>query len=168
MSTWQVSFPPFYTLQKNEETKKKQLDAWSSLVIEHRRRTSASTVDLSQIRSSDLFTNSKIERQASIELVEAVFSQLVHKGNAIWKDKSKSKCLLSPHSFSSLAAALYNWAQMSGNINQVCTVFELSQGEDIGGEIFKNVPEDIIIIALKLLQKERKAELIGTDGVKFF
>ena len=31
MSAWQVSFPPFYTLQKNEETRKKQLDAWSSL-----------------------------------------------------------------------------------------------------------------------------------------
>ena len=70
---------------------------------------------------------------------------------------------------------------MSGHINQVCTIFELSQGEEIskeiekflfkhfsGGEIFQNVPEEIIIIALKLLQKERKAELIGTDGVKFF
>ncbi|CAG5111574.1 Oidioi.mRNA.OKI2018_I69.chr2.g5868.t1.cds [Oikopleura dioica] len=165
---WQVSFPPFYTLQKNEETRKKQLDAWSSLVIEHSRKTSTSTIDLSEIRRSVLFTNSKIERQASIELVEAVFSQLVQKGNAIWKDKSKSKCLLSSQTFSSLAAALYNWAQMSGHINQVCTIFELSQGEEISGEIFQNVPEEIIIIALKLLQKERKAELIGTDGVKFF
>ena len=155
----------------------------ADLVIEHSRKTSTSTVDLSEIRRSVLFTNSKIERQASIELVEAVFSQLVQKGNAIWKDKSKSKCLLSSQTFSSLAAALYNWAQMSGHINQVCTIFELSQGEEIskkiiwggillkvfsGGEIFQNVPEEIIIIALKLLQKERKAELIGTDGVKFF
>ena len=105
-------------------------------VIEHSRQTSTSSIDLSQIRRTDLFTNSKIERQASIELVEAVFSQLVQKGNAMWKDKSKSKCLLSPHSFSSLAAALYNWAQMSGNINQVCTVFELSQGEDISQFLF--------------------------------
>lgn len=106
------------------------------LVIDHSRQTSASTIDLSTIRRTDLFTNSKIERQASIELVEAVFSQLIQKGNAMWKDKSKSKCLLSPHSFSSLAAALYNWAQMSGHINQVCTVFELSQGEDTSRCLF--------------------------------
>ena len=38
MSAWQLSFPPFYTLQKNEETRKKQLDAWSSLgeIEDHR------------------------------------------------------------------------------------------------------------------------------------
>ena len=109
----------------------------ADLVIEHSRKTSTSTIDLSVIRRSVLFTNSKIERQASIELVEAVFSQLVQKGNAIWKDKSKSKCLLSSQTFSSLAAALYNWAQMSGHINQVCTIFELSQGEEISKKIFR-------------------------------
>lgn len=109
----------------------------ADLVIEHSRKTSTSTIDLSEIRRSVLFTNSKIERQASIELVEAVFSQLVQKGNAIWKDKSKSKCLLSSQTFSSLAAALYNWAQMSGHINQVCTIFELSQGEEISKKIFR-------------------------------
>ena len=30
---WQHSFPPFYTLQPHQETRRKQLDAWRSIVL---------------------------------------------------------------------------------------------------------------------------------------
>ena len=30
---WQHSFPPFYTLQPHQETKRKQLEAWRSIVL---------------------------------------------------------------------------------------------------------------------------------------
>jgi ESCRT-II complex subunit VPS25 len=30
---WQHSFPPFYTLQPHQETQRKQIDAWRSVVL---------------------------------------------------------------------------------------------------------------------------------------
>ena len=36
------------------------------------------------------------------------------------------------------------------------------------GEVFEGLEEGVLKIALKQLQKEKKAEVIGEDGVKFF
>ena len=30
---WQHSFPPFYTLQPHQETQRKQIEAWRSIVL---------------------------------------------------------------------------------------------------------------------------------------
>lgn len=39
---------------------------------------------------------------------------------------------------------------------------------NLGGETFQGVDESVLKLAFRLLQKDRKAEIIGDDGVKFF
>ena len=36
------------------------------------------------------------------------------------------------------------------------------------GEIFENIDESVLKVALRILQRDKKAEIIGDDGVKFF
>lgn len=55
--------------------------------------------------------------------------------------------------------------------NNVVTLYELTQGEDVGEEEFNGMSQDVLIKVLKVLENSRKCELILEDdiqGVKFF
>ena len=45
---------------------------------------------------------------------------------------------------------------------------DMNQYKYSGGEIFENIDESVLKVALRILQKDKKAEIIGDDGVKFF
>merc|ERR1712130_187642 len=109
-----------------------------------------------------------IDRRASVQLIQAVFDDLHRRGHLHWLDKQCQRGFICPITFAALANAVYTWAQASGNINQVCTFYELTNGDDIVGEVFEGLDEGVLKIALRQLQKEKKAEVIGEDGVKFF
>lgn len=55
--------------------------------------------------------------------------------------------------------------------NNVVTLYELTQGEDVGEEEFMGMLQDVLIKVLRILESGRKCELILEDeiqGVKFF
>lgn len=55
--------------------------------------------------------------------------------------------------------------------NTVVTLFELVQGEDVAGEEFSAMHQDVLVKVLRVLENERKCEVILEDdiqGVKFF
>jgi ESCRT-II complex subunit VPS25 len=76
---WQYSFPPFFTLQINEDTKKKQLDAWCDLVLAYCKQTRSFQLDLIESQSSELFNNKKIDRKCSLELIAVIIDELVRR-----------------------------------------------------------------------------------------
>ena len=43
---WQYNFPPFFTLQPNEDTKNKQIDAWCDLILKYGREKRIFQLDL--------------------------------------------------------------------------------------------------------------------------
>ena len=57
---WQYDFPPFFTIQPNTDTRRKQLDAWCDLVLAYHRTTKSYLLDVNEALSSPLFYNSKI------------------------------------------------------------------------------------------------------------
>ena len=57
---WQYDFPPFFTVQPNTDTRRKQLDAWCDLVLAYHRSTKTYLLDTNEAQSSPLFNNSKI------------------------------------------------------------------------------------------------------------
>ena len=60
---------------------------------------------------------------------------LEKKKNFIFLDKDRESGVISPKSFDTLARDMYDWAQASGNIGQVCTFYELSTDGDSGTKI---------------------------------
>ena len=59
---WQYGFPPFFTLQRNVDTRAKQLDAWCDLVLDYHRHNKTYTMDVQEAQTTPLFYNSKINR----------------------------------------------------------------------------------------------------------
>ena len=90
------------------------------------------SVNFGEIRNSPLFKNDKISRKASAQLIQAIFDTLEKKFNFAYFDGNRESGILSEKPFSQLARDIYDWANASGNIGQVCTFYELSEGNDTG------------------------------------
>ncbi|XP_033227980.1 vacuolar protein-sorting-associated protein 25 [Belonocnema kinseyi] len=168
---WQYSFPPFFTLQPHSETRAKQLSAWKNLVLEYYRVTKQAIVDIREVQSSALFNNTSINRKLPSEVVLIILEELAKSGNASPLDKSKQRWLVYSHTLEEWGEIVYNWAQENGFVGSVCTLFELTQGEDTVNQEFYGLDTEVLIRSLRTLESSKKAELIMFDehqGVKFF
>lgn len=168
---WQYSFPPFFTLQPNLDTRQKQLDAWSSLVLSFHRHYHLYSLDVAEIQISELFQNKAISRKLNLDAIYLVLEELRKKGHIEWKDKQRRSCLLMWRTPEEWGKHIYKWACDNGMSNSVCTLFELANGDDTIGQDFHGLDLEILSKALKTLEIDRKAELMsfdGSEGVKFF
>lgn len=86
-------------------------------------------------------------------------------------DKRKYEWHIFWFTLDELGERIHNFAIDNGMTNTVCTLFELSEGENTVNEEFHGVDNAVLVKALKALEKRGKCELILCDdveGVKFF
>ncbi|KAG8041928.1 hypothetical protein G9C98_007232 [Cotesia typhae] len=110
-------------------------------------------------------------RKLSAEVVQLILESLQKSGNATPLDKTKQRWLIHWHTLEEWGNIVYNWAQENGFINSVCTLFELTQGENTVDQEFYGIDTEVLIRSLRTLEAQGKAELIMFDenqGVKFF
>jgi len=166
---WQHSFPPFYTLQPHKETRQKQLETWRAIVLDYCQAKNVSTVDVAQLIKSDLFHNKAIKRQLTGEALDAVLDDLRSRGHLEWLDKGRKRCRIFWRTPEEWGELIYFWARENGLTNTVCTLYEITDGEDAAGKPFDNLEKETVLAALKTLQAKKKAEIFdGDEGVKFF
>lgn len=170
---WQYSFPPFYTIQPNSETRRVQMTSWCQLILDYCRHSRHFSISVSDAPRSPLFHNAKIKRGLSEDDIRLVLDEMVSSGKAQWTDKSKISCDILWRSVEEWASMIYNWVSQQGMTGgSVCTLYELISGDDTAHQEFHGIPEDLAIRALKSLQIKGKAELMSQDGnvegVKFF
>lgn len=165
---WQYSFPPFFTIQPNLETRAKQVEAWKSLVLDYHRASRQAVLDIAEAERSPLFNNNAIKRRLPSEGIILILEALAKKGNADPCDKSKIRWYIYWHTLAEWADIVYSWAQETGQTNSICTLYEIINTPD---QEFNGLHQDVLIKALKVLESQRKAEVILEDdmsGVKFF
>jgi ESCRT-II complex subunit VPS25 len=166
---WQHNFPPFYTLQPNLESRKKQLEAWRTIVLDYCQRRSLTSLDLREAAQSELFNNTSIQRRLTDEALRAVFKELEAKGNLEWNDKAQTRCNIYWRSPGEWGSLIYNFVKQKGATNTVCTFYELTEGPDVVGQPFHGLDETLLIKSLKTLELQKKAEIFdNNEGVKFF
>lgn len=168
---WQYEFPPFFTLQKTLITREKQLEAWSQLVIDYCEFYKIYTINIADISNSELFVNSVLNRKLPADGIRAVFEFLEHKRHIDWLDKYKNRCHIYWRRPEEWATLIYGWAVSNGLLNTPCTLYEITQGDDVTQESFYGLDKDVLLKALRILVDQRRAQLlnIGTEaeGVKF-
>jgi len=173
---WQYGFPPFFTLQPNMDTRKKQMEGWSALILAYCRHHKIFVLDLPAALSNSLplFHNKEIERRLSSDALKAIFEYLHDQGQCDWLDgKERNSPLIFWKTPTEWGNLIYNWAVNTGNTDTVCTIFELTEGDDISGEEFAGIDDRALVKALTTLEQQRRAEIIRDDnddiqGVKFF
>ena len=168
---WQYNFPPFFTIQPNIDTRKKQLEAWCELVLSHQKGKKSYSLDVKEAQSG-IFHNQEINRKLSEDGIQMVLEELRKKGHLEWKDpKVKKECLIMWRTPEQWGKMIYDYITANSMTNTVCTLFELSNGEDTEGLEFHGIENWLLLRALKTLEADGKAELImfdGNEGVKFF
>lgn len=186
---WQYSFPPFFTLQPNEDTRKKQLDAWCDLVLAYCKQKRLFQMDIVESQSSELFNNRKIDRKCTLELIVTIVDELVKLGRAEWipsrdsagrtqksppqQSSSRRTCYIYWHTLEEWSKLIYDYVVRNGMQNTVCTLYELTESADCKKEEFYKLDPDVLKKSLAILEQKRKAEMIYLDdntdqGVKFF
>lgn len=165
---WQYDFPPFFTIQKNADTKLKQMEAWSALILNYHKHHKILKIRVADSLSSQLFCNKAIDRKLNTDAVTALLNYLEAKGSIEWDDKQCTCCTVLWNNMDQWSDLVYKWALQSGSVNTVLTVHELIEGDGTTGEQFHGLDNWFMLKILETLSKKGKAEMIGEDGVKIF
>lgn len=158
-----------YRIQLHGKTKELQVSVWASLVLKyfrHNRKTQLTIGD-----ESVLFSNQKIQRKLSNDGILLIMEELEKSGNASPVDKTKLQWEIYWHPLDEWGNIIYKWASDNGMTNTVCTLYELSQGENSVNEEFYGLDQSVLVKSLRTLQAKQKCELMSFDdneGVKFF
>ncbi|XP_065051836.1 vacuolar protein-sorting-associated protein 25-like [Rhopilema esculentum] len=171
---WQYSFPPFFTIQPNTDTRTKQLEDWCSLLLQYCKYHSIYKIDIGDAQSSSLFWNKAINRRLQTEGINSIMERLKDQGNLEWEDsKTKNRCFVYWRTPEEWADVINAWVKTNGLDDTVCTLYELTSEEGVGNDEFKGIDMFVLKKALQVLERRGKAQLIVGDdtmeeGVKFF
>mmetsp|Transcript_122071 Transcript_122071/g.352801 ORF Transcript_122071/g.352801 Transcript_122071/m.352801 type:complete len:180 (-) Transcript_122071:954-1493(-) len=167
------SFPPFFTIQPVLETREKQLALWRQLILEYHAQQGQPIL---LVKDCPLWKNPEIQRELAPEDVQVVLKSLVEDGSAEWMN-DQQQCRILWKKPPQLAAELYTWAQSSGHIGGILTVYEILNGEGDGEDetlqnMLAGIDEDVLRRGLKILEGQGKCtifqgETSNEDGVKF-
>ncbi|KFD52863.1 hypothetical protein M513_06173 [Trichuris suis] len=176
---WQYSFPPFFTqvvLQPNVETRRRQLEAWASLVLKYAEEKKISQLVVLDAQQCELFHNVKLNRKLNLDGITSVLDCLRDKeklvferrslnvsitlafawnalSRVIWLDKQRSRCRIYWKSPAEWAELVYDWASRLGFRGTVCTLYEITHGPDSAGEC-----------RLKFMKQEQQVNFISLSG----
>jgi len=182
---WQYSFPPFFTLQPNEDTRAKQLDAWCDLVLNYCSHKGIFQIDLTDAQNLELFYNKKIDRKCSLDLITTILTELVKKDRAQWissdqvspkkshQQQNHRKCLILWNTLDEWSKLIYEYVDRKSLQGTVCTFYELTEAKEVRNEKFSRIDKVVFRKSLAVLEKQGKAEVFQLDeaeehGVKFF
>ena len=149
------NFPPYFTLQPNEETQQRQLELWRELVLRYCQSKRIFCVDL-QSDAFPLFSNTKIQRSLNMKFKLALFDRMASHGYAGWQDSSKRTALVFWRSLDDWADAIYTWAKQSARDDAVMTLDELATGVETRGQVFHQMDSSVLERALGVLEQRGK------------
>jgi len=168
---WEYNFPPFFTIQPNLETRKAQLEAWRSLVLDFCQQNNIHQLHIRDWLNKSPFCNEAIDRRLNLESLKIVINSLVEKRFAEWvSGKEKETCLIYSRPLEQWATIIYDYVKEKSLQNTILTFYELLEGDSTKDRDFHQLDEIIFVKALKILEKSGKAAVIemdGNRGVKF-
>lgn len=173
-----TTFPPFYTLQPNLTTRARQLTLWSQFILSYAAHNRLYRLSLSS-PPADLFANPAIHRALSEPDIRSVLDHMALPANGArveWisagaKGERSASCWVFWRTLAEWADLIYGWVDETGQKGSVLTVYELREGEAVGGKEWVGMEEEMLRKVLGVLVKKGRAQVFGLDeeaGVKFF
>lgn len=167
---WEYEFPPFFTIQPNLETRKLQLEAWRSLILDYFQDQNIHQLHLRDWLGKPPFANEAINRRLDLDSMKLIINSLVGKKFAEWIDKDQGTCLIYSRPPEQWAQIVYDYVKEKSLHNMIMTFYELLEDDSTKDYEFHQLDEIIFLKALKILEKSGKAAVIeidGNKGVKF-
>ncbi|EJS43077.1 vps25p [Saccharomyces arboricola H-6] len=187
------SFPPLYTRQPNSLTRRQQINTWIDIITQYCKSKSiwymAADGTLINDDASDngttdnedskkdhinLFNNEDIQRSVSQVFIDEIWLQMVKEGKCLPIDQSgrKSNNAATTRYFilwknlDNWASLMLQWFEESGKLNQVITLYELSEGDETLTWEFHGMPENLLYYCLKPLCDRNRATMLKDENGK--
>jgi len=167
-----LDFPPFYTIQPVQQTRDKQLELWKQVILKS--CSQGGTTMLVELATFAAFANPKIRRELDMEGRQTVGDYIVQLGFAEWEDPTtKTRLRIFSKTPEAFASIVYDWAKQTGRVGDaICTFYEIHSGDDTAETELAGIHEDVLMKALKILEKQGKAQhfpgsTMDETGIKF-
>jgi hypothetical protein len=95
---------------------------------------------------------------------DVVLCHLVATDHGEWLDEQHSQFLVLWETAQELANAIYSWAQKTGKIGEIYTVYDIYAEDDSADENFHGLHPRCIVKALTRLQEGERAKVSRTEG----
>jgi len=128
---------------------------WSKVLFDYARYAILHILYLRQLEAEKPFSNFEERSEALKEIAD----ELVEREKAEWLSKSKEKLRVYWKSLDNWAEEIYQWAMEISPLEPIL-IFEIRESN----REFSNLPKEDIIKIFKLLEKDKKGEIIKADN----
>lgn len=150
------------------KTRDIQLNTWADLVMKYQKSLNQPVININD-EKTELFVNKEINRRLNVDGRSLVMDTLEKSAHAAPVDpKKRDNWEIYWYTLDEWANMIYKWVSDNAMLGQVCTVFEISNGDNSTDQEFHGLSDDIVLKALRRLEQSGKCELIDEEGVKFF
>ncbi|CCE63144.1 hypothetical protein TPHA_0E00480 [Tetrapisispora phaffii CBS 4417] len=176
-------FPPLYTRQVNSLIRRQQIDTWIDLILQYAKSmncwmmTSEGNLiqtkideltgsDSNAIEKKSLFVNETIQRSIPHTFVEEIWTHMVENGKAIRTEhdiESNSVYYIMWKGVDLWSSVILQWFETAVKLNQVVTLYELSQGDETIGWDFHGMPEPLLAKCIKSLCDRQRATIMKDE-----
>ncbi|XDT18754.1 ESCRT-II complex subunit [Nakaseomyces glabratus] len=179
------AFPPLYTRQPNTLVRKQQIDTWIDILTEwcksHRvfelgkdgvpvRESDASDADdgadggttTGNEAGRSLFKNEEINRAVPPLFIDEIWSVMATRGVALVTEGRASYYVLW-RTLDSWASLILQWFETVGKLNQVVTLYELTESDETADWEFHSMPLPLLHRCLKPLCNRNRATLMKDE-----
>ena len=166
------NWPIFFTFQKHENTKRKQIKMWSALTL-----ICCKDNKIFRLSKSDFYENigrnNLIQRSLNFDDIKIIFENLVIDNKAMYVSKDNhDELFLLWKTIPEWENFFYESSIKKKSIGKLETIDYLCYNEDNKSEEYYNMDRDLLILILKGLESKGKCNLIKDNdnsymGVKF-
>lgn len=176
------SFPPLYTRQPNSLIRRQQINTWIDLILQYCKSNNSWSMSAegklivdkgnTEINSStglnnekSFFLNEEIQRAASEAFIDEIWLQMFQEGKALKSERgqSSSTYYILWKSLDLWASLILQWFESSVKLNQVVTLYELSQGDESIGWEFHGMPEPLLAQCINPLCDRNRATILKDE-----
>lgn len=155
-------------IQVHATTREVQLNTWANLVMKYQKSLNQPFLNIND-EKTDLFLNKELNRRLNVDGRALVMDYLEKTAHASPVDvKKRDRWEVYWFTLDELGNMIYRWAQDNAMLGQVCTTYEIANGDNSIDQEFHSLDMEIVLKALRRLEQTGRCELIDDEGVKFF
>lgn len=152
------------------KTREVQLNTWADLVLKYQKHTNQAILNVND-ENTELFINKELNRRLPNDGRLLVLEHLERTEHAAPIDKKRNTWEIYWNTLDEWANMIYKWATDNAMTGTVCTLFEITNGDQSTDQEFHELDAAVLLKAIKRLEAAGKCEHISFDdneGVKFF
>ena len=131
------SFPPMFTIQRHVDVRERQLSGWEARILTNHRDRREHVLEVGGGGGAPYFANKAIDRALSKQDIETILDHLVETGHGEWLDEPvRSQFLVMWDTAQQMSNDIYAWAQDTGKVGEIYTVYDIHSEDDSGGRGF--------------------------------